>query len=99
MDQGLTPGAIVTHYGVLLFTRDYDTTVWSPPITLSNSHGKRSHDSAGIASPAPNYRELTTGGGIGPTDPCTPLSNRGGSTLTHYEPTAPGMHPDALHMT
>jgi len=100
MDPCPTPGARVTHYGVLLSPRDQDTTSCSPPITLPNSYVKRSHDSAGIAFPASNYRELTTGGGIGPTDPCNPLSNRGGNTHTHYEPSAPGMHRHgASHMT
>ena len=99
MDPGPTFGAIVNHYGVLLSLRDQDTTSWSPPITLPSSQGKRSQDPAGIASPTSNYRELTADGGTGPADQCHPLSNRGGNTHTHYEPTAPGMQHDALHKT
>jgi hypothetical protein len=53
----------------------------------------------GIASPASNYSELTASGWTGPTDPCNLLSNRGGNNHTHYEPTAPGMHHVASHMT
>jgi len=56
MDPSPTPGALMTHYGVLLSIWDQDTTSWFPPITLPSSHGKRSHDPARIASPTSNYR-------------------------------------------
>jgi hypothetical protein len=99
MDPSPTPGAVVTIYGVLLSTRDQETTSWSPPITLPSSQNKRSHDTAGLASPTSNYTKLTANNGIGPADHYNPLSNRGGNTHTHYEPTDPGMHHAALPMT
>ena len=99
MDPGPPLEASGTQCGALLSTRDQDTTSWYPSITLPSSHGKRSHDPAGIASPTSNYRELTADDGTSPADHCNPLSNRGGNTHIHYEPTAHGMHQNASHMT
>ncbi len=99
MDQGPAPETKAIPFGTLWSLRDQDTTPWSPPITLPSPDGKRSPDLAGIASPSSNYRELTADGGIGPADHCNPPSNRKGTTHTQYEPTAPGMHHNASHMT
>ena len=99
MDTDLNPGTRVTPYGDLLSPRDQGTTPWPPSLTLPSSHGKRSHDIAGTAFHASNYRELTADGGNGPTDPWNTLFTREENTHTHYELTAHEMRHDALQMT
>jgi len=84
--------------GVLIPPRDHDTTSWSPSLTFSIFLGMRSRDTTGTYFPASNGIEFTAAGGRCPTDSCNTLSNRGGNTHTHYEPTASGRYHDDVRM-